>query len=95
MTAQTHGALVPAPWEAYVGYSKTLEQMPSEVDVSDAQADQFAILVERMLESQPKNLTELVAKTTALERCYGESGAEAKEAFESIAADIQRLAETG
>ena len=92
VTAHPHGTDVPAPWQAYVDYSKMLNQMPRDVDISEAQSARLNTLVERMLESQPKNITELAAKTAALELCNEHSGTTGEEALKSIEADIRRLA---
>ena len=76
--------------QAYLGYSRLLEQLPPEVDYTDAQGARLIDLARAVRESRPLTLAELAAKTAALARFY--EGSETTVAFESIVADIRRLA---
>ena len=75
---------------AYCGYSELLEQLPADIDYSEAQAAQIGTLAEAVEESEPQDLKELAVKITTLERAH--EGSEMTVPFEIIAKDIRRLA---
>ena len=84
-TAQPHNAAV-----AYLAYLNMLESLPPEVDFNTTQIGRLTVLGKDLLDFHPKDLAELIAKSAALERRY--EGCVTSEAFESIAADLERLA---
>ena len=75
---------------AYCGYSDLIEQLPADIDYSEAQAAQIGTLAEAVEESEPQTLKDLAVKITTLERAY--EGAETEVPFKIIAKDIRRLA---
>ena len=90
MSTQLHNTGSLAACRAYCGYSDLLEQLPPDIDYSDAQAAQIGALEEAVQESEPQDLKELAVKITTLERAY--EGSETAVPFKIIAKDIRRLA---
>ena len=90
MSTQLHNTGSLAACRAYCGYSDLLEQLPPDIDYSDAHAAQIGALTEAVEESEPQDLKELAVNITTLARAY--EGAETEVPFKIIAKDIRRLA---